>query len=94
MLARGDKEEDFGSDEEDFNSLMNSNEDLGHRSLTTSTTVSPKKELASNLTSPIANLDKELEKLLLEEARKQGIYDVDAVNMINYIACLSNLVFI
>lgn len=83
MLARGDKEEDFGSDDEDYLSLMNSNENLSHRSLTTSATVSPKKELASNLTSPIANLDKELEKLLLEEARKQGIYDVDAVITMN-----------
>lgn len=84
MLARGDKEEEFNSDDEDYLSLMNSNEDLSHRSLTTSTAVSPKKELASCLTSPIANLDKELEKLLLEEARKQGIYDVDAVNIMNF----------
>lgn len=83
MLARGDKEEDFGSDDEDYLSLMNSNEDLSHRSLSSSVNVSPKKELSSNLTSPSTNLDKELEKLLLEEARKQGIYDVDAVKFKN-----------
>ena len=34
----------------------------------------------SSLTSPASNLDQELEKLLLEEAKKQGIQSFDAVS--------------
>lgn len=60
---------------------MTSTEAVSQRSLI-SNAVSPKKQIESELTSPITNLDKELENLLLEEARKQGIYDVDAVNII------------
>lgn len=78
MLARGDKDEDFGSDDEEYLSMMTSAEDLSHRSLT-SNPVSPKEQFRSEIDSPSANLDQELEKLLIEEAKKQGIYDVDAV---------------
>lgn len=79
MLARGDKDEDYGSDEEEYVSIMTSAEDVSHRSLT-SNPVIPKDQAESAIASPSANLDQELEKLLLEEAKKQGIYDVDAVN--------------
>lgn len=79
MLEKGGKDEDFGSDEDnDYISQMNSNEDISQRSLK-SNTVSPKEQFKSSLTSPGANLDQELEKLLLEEAKRQGIFDVDAV---------------
>ena len=79
MLARGDKDGEFGSDDEEYLSIMTSAEDLSHRSLT-SNPVSPKEQFGSEIASPSTNLDQELEKLLIEEARKQGIYDVDAVN--------------
>lgn len=81
MLARGDKDGDFGSDDEEYLSIMTSTEDVSHRSLT-SNPVSPKEHFGSEVASPSANLDQELEKLLIEEAKKQGIYDVDAVNSI------------
>lgn len=76
MLARGDKDDEFGTDDDEYLSQMTSNEDVSQKSL-----ISPKDPIAitSALTSPGANLDQELEKLLLEEAKKQGIYDVDAV---------------
>lgn len=79
MLARGDKDEDFGSDDEEYLSIMTSTDDVSHRSLT-SNPVSPKQPFESEIASPSANLDQELEKLLIEEARKQGIYDVDTVS--------------
>lgn len=79
MLTRGDKDEEFGSDDEEYLSQMTSNEDISQASFA-SNLVSPKGHITSALTSPGANLDQELEKLLLEEAKKQGIYDVDAVN--------------
>lgn len=60
---------------------MTSTEDVSQRSLT-SNLVSPNKQIDSELASPSTNLDKELENLLIEEARKQGIYDVDAVKII------------
>lgn len=81
MLARGDKDGDFGSDDEEYLSIMTSTENVSHRSLT-SNPVSPKEHLSSEVASPSANLDQELEKLLIEEAKKQGIYDVDAVTKI------------
>ena len=81
MLARGDKDEEFATDEEEFSSIMNSNEDVSQRSLA-SNAVSPREEFSSTLTTPSTNLDQELENLLLEEAKKQGIYDVDAVRLI------------
>lgn len=80
MLARGDKDEFYGSDDEEYLSIMTSNEDVSHRSVA-SNSISPKEQLPSEMASPSANLDHELEKLLLEEARKQGIYDVDAVRL-------------
>ena len=81
MLARGDKDEDFGSDDEEYLSIMTSAEDVrSHRSLA-SNPVSPMEQHGSEVASPSVNLDQELEKLLIEEAKKQGIYDVDAVIM-------------
>ncbi len=80
MLARGDKDEEFGTDDDDFTSIMNSNEDISQRSIA-SNAISPREDFSSTLTSPSTNLDQELENLLLEEAKKQGIYDVDAVNI-------------
>jgi hypothetical protein len=80
MLARGDKDEEFGTDDDDFTSIMNSNEDISQRSIA-SNAISPREDFSSTLTSPSTNLDQELENLLLEEAKKQGIYDVDAVNL-------------
>ena len=79
MLARGEKDEEFESEEEEYISQMTSSEDISQKSFA-SNLVSPKVHVNSTLTSPGANLDQELEKLLLEEAKKQGIYDVDAVN--------------
>lgn len=79
-MAREGKEGEYGSDDEEYLSIMTSAEDVSQRSLA-SNLVSPKKQIESELTSPSANLDKELESLLLEEARKQGIYDVDAVKI-------------
>lgn len=79
MLARDDKDGEFGSEDEEYLSQMTSNEDISQKNFA-SNLVSPKDHIASTLTSPGANLDHELEKLLLEEAKKQGIYDVDAVN--------------
>ncbi len=83
MLAKGGKDEDFGSDDEDdyTSSHMASNEDISQQSLA-SNTVTPNEQHKSSLTSPGANLDQELEKLLLEEAKRQGIFDVDAVRAI------------
>ena len=78
MLAREEKEGGFGSDDDEYISMMASNEDISQRSVP-SIPGSPAEQFNSALTSPSANLDQELEKLLLEEARKQGIYDVDAV---------------
>ena len=80
MLARGDKDEEFGTDDDDFTSSMNSYEDISQRSIA-SNAISPREDVSSTLTSPSTNLDQELENLLLEEAKKQGIYDVDAVNI-------------
>lgn len=42
---------------------------------------------ASSLTSPASNLDRELEKLLLEEAKKQGLQSFDAVRSNNFSDC-------
>lgn len=79
MLARDGKDGEFGSDDEEFVSVMTSNDDISQRSIT-SNLVSPKDRIiGSELASPSTNLDQELEKLLIEEARKQGIYDVDPV---------------
>lgn len=82
MLAKDGKDGDFGSDDEDdYASHMGSNEDISQKSLT-SAPGTPNERLKSTLTSPSTNMEQELEKLLLEEARKQGIFDVDAVNLI------------
>ena len=79
MLARDGKDGEFGSDDEEYVSVMTSNDDISQRSIT-SNLVSPKERIpGSELASPSTNLDQELEKLLIEEARKQGIYDVNPV---------------
>ena len=82
MLAKGDKEDEFCSDDEDCSSHMTSGEEISQLSLA-SNTASPRVHVKSNLTSPGASLNQELETLLLEEAKKQGIFDVDAVRTIN-----------
>lgn len=78
MLSRDGKDGEFGSDDEEYISVMTSNDDISQRSIT-SNLVSPKEHAGSELASPSTNLDQELEKLLIEEARKQGIYDVNTV---------------
>lgn len=74
----------FGSDEEEMMGLMDSNEDVSQMSSNApSNLVSPTNANGdeSNLTSPASNLDKELEKLLLDEARKQGMQSFDVVSL-------------
>lgn len=69
----------FGSDEEEMMGLMDSNEDVSQMSSNVPSNLVSPTEADSNLTSPSSNLDKELEKLLLDEARKQGMQSFDAV---------------
>ncbi len=72
----------FASDDEEMMGMMNdSNEHVSQGSESSgasSNLISPLDE-SSSLTSPSANLDQELEKLLLEEAKKQGLQSFDAV---------------
>jgi hypothetical protein len=77
----------FASDDEEMLGLMNnSNEQVSQGSISSgaaSSLISPLEAGHDNssLTSPASNLDRELEKLLLEEAKKQGLQSFDAVSL-------------
>lgn len=70
-MAKYEKE-GANSDDEELGGLIDSNEDISQASA--SLAVSP-----TSVVSPSQNLDKELERLLLEEAKKQGLTNVDLV---------------
>lgn len=77
LLSRYEKD-GVASDDEEMLHLVDSNEDISQG--TVSSLVSPKEQMLSAVTSPAANLDQELERLLLEEARKQGVNNFDVVS--------------